>query len=157
MDTIVKKEIEAFIVKTKTLVISAIDKNGIPILKGVTKLGNDGWKAIYFCTSPNSAFFKWYIKNPLVSVYLFDDDPNTPYPSENEKYYALSLIGTMESVQNAEIKKRFLSEYLLKFYPDGVNDKNYHLIRFVTHSGKYYRGVTDNFLTLDFAASPDVK
>ena len=150
MDISIKNEMITLIEKVKSIVISAINSKGIPILKSVTKLGNDDLKALYFCTSPDSDFWKWYVKNPQTSVFLFDDDRDIPYPSADEKYYSLSLIGQMETVTDIETKQRFLSDYLAEFFPDGVNDKNYHLVRFVVQSGKYYRGVTDNFLSLDF-------
>ena len=152
MDVSTKNEMIILIEKVKSIVISAINSNGIPIIKSVTKLGNDDLNSLYFCTSPDSDFWKWYVKNPKTSVLLFDDDPNIHYPSADEKYYSLSLIGQMEVVLDVETKQRFFSDYLAAFFPDGVNDKNYHLIRFVVQSGKYYRGVTDNFLSIDFTS-----
>lgn len=150
MDNLIRNEILDLIDRTKSLIISAINEEGTPIIKGVTKVGNDELSALYFCTSAESIFYKYYIQNPKTSVYLFDDDPNTPYPSADEKYYSVSLIGKMSTVTERETKQRFLSDYLAAFFPDGIDDKNYNLIRFSIESGKYYRGVTDKFLVLDF-------
>ena len=153
MEEVLRKEIIDFIEKTKSIIISAINEDGMPIVKAVTKLGNDGLSRIYFITSMESNFFKYYQENPKTSVYLFDDDPNTPYPSMDEKYYSLSLIGVMELVSDLKIKKKFLSDYLSQFYPDGVTDKNYNLMCFTVEKGKYYRAVTDNYLSKDFIVS----
>ncbi|MGI5900084.1 MAG: pyridoxamine 5'-phosphate oxidase family protein [Christensenellales bacterium] len=150
MDERTGNEILSLIERTKTLIISALDEDGVPIIKGVTKLGNDGYRALYFCTSPQSRFFQWYLAHPRTSAYLFDDDPNIPYPSVDEKYYSLSLMGHMEAVTDIETRRRFLSDYLADFFPDGVNDKNYHLVKFSVEKGKYYRGVTDDFLSMAF-------
>ena len=156
MDIAVKSEILQLIEKVKTLVISAMDKDGTPITKGVTKLGHDDLAALYFCTSKNSAFYQWFLQNAKTSVYMFDDDPNTAYPSVDEKYFSLSLIGKMEAVCDHETKERFFSDYLAMFYPGGIDDENYNLMRFSIQSGKYYRGITDNSLSLDFENLHDV-
>ncbi|HML46248.1 MAG TPA: pyridoxamine 5'-phosphate oxidase family protein [Clostridia bacterium] len=150
MNESIRKEILEFIERTKTIMISAINSENIPIVKGVTKLGNDGMEALYFCTSQESEFFKYYSGHPIVSVYLLDDDAAVKYPSADEKYYALSLIGRMEKVLDQETKRRFLSDYLSAFFPDGIEDPNYNLVKFAAQKGKYYRGVTDHFLSLDF-------
>lgn len=150
MNDLVRNEIFDLINRTKSIVISAINESGMPIIKGVTKLGYDDLKALYFVTSQESPFYKYYMKTPKTSVYLFDDDPNKTYPSHDEKYYALSLVGNMEIVTDRDIKKRFFSDYLSGFYSDGIDDKNYNLMCFLIENGKYYRGITDDFLTLDF-------
>lgn len=124
MEENTRNEIKNLIERTKSILISAINSDGIPIIKGVTKLGNDDIYALYFCTSQESEFFKWYNENPKTSVYLFDDDPNTPYPSTDEKYYSLSLMGFVEVVKN--------------------------LIRFVLQCGKYYKTEPSGSLSLDF-------
>jgi general stress protein 26 len=153
MEETLKKEIIDFVGRTKSILISAKNKNSIPIVKAVTKLGNDGLNRIYFSTSPETEFFKYYKENPRTSIYLFDDDPNTPYPATDEKYYSVSFIDVMEVISDLKIKQRFLSEYLSQFYPDGVMDKNYNLMCFNAESGKYFRGVTDNYLSKDFILS----
>ena len=153
MEEALKNEITDFVEKTKSIIISAKNEDDIPMVKAVTKLGNDGLSKIYYTTSMETNFFKYYEENPRTSVYLFDDDPNTPYPSMDEKYYSLSLIGVMKLVSDQKIKQRFLSDYLSQFFPDGVTDKDYNLMCFVVEKGKYYRGVTDNYLSKDFIVS----
>ena len=150
MDSAVRSEMRNLIKKTKSLIISAVNSDGVPMIKGVTKLGNDDLNALYFVTSPKSEFAACYKQNPIASVFLFDDDKSVPYPSKDEKYYSLSLTGKMEAVADPHAKQRFLTDYLAPFYPKGVNDENYYLMRFVVQSGKYYRGVTDNSLSFSF-------
>ena len=150
-----KKEIVEFIRRTKSMVISALNAEGIPIMKAVTMLGNDGLNSLYFCTSPKSEFFIWYKNNPRTSIYLFDDDPNTPYPSANEKYCSLALIGKVEVVTDRGIKWRFLSDYsyyLSAYYK--VDDEEYDAIRFVPQSGTYYQTGSDGSFSYDFEISP---
>lgn len=64
MDEKTGNEILSLIERTKSIMISALDEDGVPIIKGVTKLGNDGYGALYFCTSPESRFFRWYADHP---------------------------------------------------------------------------------------------
>lgn len=93
-----------------------------------------------------------YKTNPKASAYLFFDDPTIPYPSPEEKYYGLSLVGNIEEENNLDVKKRFWQEGWAEFYPNGINDENYYLLKVVAKKGKYFRGVSGDMLSTSFSA-----
>ena len=170
MEQRLKEEIISLIERTKSIIITAVKADGsfacdvpegdgkdcaatsayVPIVKAVSKLGNDDLRSLYFETSPGSEFIIAYKTNPLACAYMFDDDKDVPYPSHDEKYYGLTLFGTVSEVFDLKLKERFMDAYHIEFYPKGAEDNNFHLFCFYAQRGKYFGGISGEMENVEF-------
>lgn len=50
----------------------------------------------------------------------------------------MSLIGIAEVIVEKDILRRQWKDFFIHYYPDGVDDENYCLIRFVTKKAKLW-------------------
>ena len=58
----------------------------------------------------------------------------------------MSLVGTMEVLETPEAKERIWREGDTMYYPEGVTDPDYCVLRFTAEKGRYY----SNFSSQDF-------
>ena len=60
------------------------------------------------------------------------------------------LRGTIEVLEDAEIKETLWQEGDTMYYPEGVTDPDYCVLKFSAQSGRYY----SNFKSEDFSIAP---
>jgi len=104
---------------------------GYPNIRAVIKMENEDLKRIWFTTNTSSKKVAQFKKNPKACVYFVDFD----------KWIGLMLIGTTEILQDPESKQRFWHEGFEKYYPLGVSDPDYSILRFTAQWGKYYHNL----------------
>jgi len=59
-----------------------------------------------------------------------------------DKWMGLMLVGSIAILQDLESRKRCWREGFEKYYPKGVDEPDYSVLRFTTHWGQYYHGLT---------------
>jgi general stress protein 26 len=118
-------------------IIGSVDKGGYPNLKAMLKpREHDGVKKFYFTTNTSSMRVAQYRRNPKASIYFFD-----------ERFFkGLMLKGKMAVLEDAATKKRIWREGDEMYYPKGVADPDYCVLRFTAESGRLYQ----NFGSEDF-------
>jgi general stress protein 26 len=125
------EKIVAFIKKQKVAFIASIDKNGFPNQKAMLKPRKiDGMKNFYFSTNTSSMRVAQYRDNPKASIYF--------YHKGLIKYEGVMLIGTMEVLEDATIKQELWQIGDKMFYPKGVTDPDYCVLKFTAKEGRYY-------------------
>ena len=72
-------------------------------------------------------------KNNNTSVYFCD----------NNTFFGLLLIGKIEIMTDNEKKRSFWQDGWTIYYPKGVNDSEYQLLKFTAKEYKYYDGKLD--------------
>lgn len=133
-------KILSFIKKQKVAFIASIDKNGFPNQKAMLKPRKiEGIKNYYFSTNTSSMRVAQYRDNPKASIYF--------YHKGLIKYKGVMLIGTMEVLKDAAIKQELWKIGDKMFYPKGVNDSDYCVLKFTAQEGRYYCDLkTESFL-----------
>ena len=105
--------------------------DGFPNIKGMMNLKHKGLKKIWFSTNTSSRRVQQLKKDNRVCVYYVDDNP----------FKGLMLVGTIEILQDVESKKMLWSEGTEKYYPMGVEDPDYSVLRFTAGWGNYYQAM----------------
>ena len=97
------------------------------------KRENEGLKTVWFSTNTSSKRVPKIMKNPKTCVYFVDF----------AQWKGLMLVGTMEVLQDPESKKRLWEDNDIRYYPKGVTDPDYTVMRFTTEWGNYYHKLSN--------------
>ena len=132
-----EKTIGNIIDKTSVSTISSVDEMGYPNTKAMLPpRKREGIKHLYFTTNTSSMRVKQYTDNPKACVYFF----------EKRFFRGVMLKGTMKVLQDPETKEMIWREGDDKYYPKGVTDPDYCVLKFTAESGRYYSNFkSENF------------
>jgi general stress protein 26 len=131
------KTVLNIIEKSSFTFIGSIDKDGFPNLKAMLKpRENDGVKTFYFTTNTSSMRVEQYIENSKAAIYFYD----------SRFFKGVMLKGQMEVLQDQESKNRIWRDGDTMYYPKGVTDPDYCVLKFSAKSGRLYQ----NFSSKDF-------
>jgi len=132
-----EKTIGNLIDKSSTSIISSIDSEGYPNTKAMLKVRlREGIKHFYFTTNTSSMRVNQYLKNSKACIYFYD----------NRFFRGVMLKGNMEVLQDSESKQRIWQDGDDMYYPLGVTDPDYCVLKFTAINGRFY----SNFKSEDF-------
>lgn len=121
----------------ETALISSVDEEGFPNTKAMLPpRKREKLKTFYFSTNTSSMRVAHYRKNPKASIYFFDE----------KSFCGVMLKGEMEVLTDPESKEMIWREGDTMYYPKGVTDPDYCVLKFTGQSGRYYQ----NFQSEDF-------
>ena len=127
--------------KQSTAYIGAVDQTGFPAVKAMLKPRlREGIRTLYFSTNTSSEHVAQYRDNPKACVYF----------CYRRFFRGVMLRGTIEVLEDAEIKETLWQEGDTMYYPEGVTDPDYCVLKFSAQSGRYY----SNFKSEDFGIAP---
>ncbi len=107
--------------------------NGYPNIKAMIKMENEGLNRIWFSTNTSSKRLGQLIRNPKACVYFVDF----------EQWMGLMLVGDVEVLQDMKSKQRLWREGSERYYPLGVGDPDYSILRFSAEWGNYYHALSN--------------
>lgn len=118
--------------------ISSIDKDGYPNTKAMlAPRKREGIRVLYFTTKTSSMRVSQYKDQPKASVYICD----------NQHFSGVMLTGLMEVLEDSKYKEMIWQEGDTRFYPEGVTDPDYSVLRFTAKQGRIYsKSGTENFV-----------
>ena len=123
--------------KQSVSLISSVDENGYPNTKAMlAPCKREGIKTFYWHTNSPSMRIKQYRNNSKACVYFYD----------KRFFRGVMLKGTMEVLEDAAAKEMIWREGDTMYYPGGVTDPDYCVLKFTAKSGRYYA----NFSSQDF-------
>lgn len=121
--------IEALVARQATAFIASMDEAGVPCMKAMlAPRVREGLKVFYFTTNTSSMRVAHYRCNPLASIYFCD--PQT--------FEGLLLRGTMEVLEDGASRRLIWRDGDTEYYPGGVDDPDYCVLRFTARAGRYY-------------------
>lgn len=133
----VERTIGNLIDKATLTQICYVDDEAYPITKAMLKpRERDGIKVFLFSTNTSSNKVKFFRQNPKASIYFVD----------KRFFRGVSLSGTVEILETAEAKERIWQEGDTMYYPAGVTDPDYCVLKFTAIKGRYY----SNYKSEDF-------
>jgi general stress protein 26 len=110
-------------------IIGSVDENNFPNTKAMLPpRKREGIKHIYFTTNTSSMRVKQYTNNPKACVYFFDQ----------RFFKGVMLKGTMEVLQDNKSKQMIWKDGDEMYYPKGVTDPDYCVLKFIAQNGRYY-------------------
>lgn len=125
----VEKTIGNIIDKQNVSFIGSVDGEGFPNMKAMLQpRKREGIKTIYFTTNTSSMRVSQYRKNNRACVYFCD----------KRFYRGVMLRGTMEVLTDSANKEMIWREGDTMYYPEGVTDPDYCVLKFTAFDGRYY-------------------
>ncbi len=124
-----EKTIGNIIDKVTVSIVGSVDENDFPNAKAMLPpRRREGIKYLYFTTNTSSMRVKQYANNPKACVYFF-----------NQRFFkGVMLKGTMEVLQDHISKEMIWKDGDEMYYPKGVTDPDYCVLKFTAQSARYY-------------------
>lgn len=117
--------------------IGSVDEDGFPNMKAMLPpRKRESIREFWFTTNTSSKRVKQYRENPNACVYFYD----------KRFFRGVQLLGTMEVLTDAGSKEMIWQAGDTMYYPGGVTDPDYCVLKFTAQSGRYYT----NFKSEDF-------
>ena len=109
--------------------ISSVDEDGFPCSKAMlARRVRQGIKVFYFTTNTFSLRVAHYKANPKACIYFCDTN----------EFQGVMLRGTMEVLTDNKTKEMIWRDGDTEYYPGGVTDPNYCVLKFTATSGRFY-------------------
>lgn len=134
----VQKTIGNLIDRQGTAFIGSVSAEGFPNVKAMlAPRKRIGLKTMYFTSNTSSMRAAQYRNDSKACVYFCD----------RRFFRGVMLTGTMEVLEDSESREMIWQEGDTMYYPLGVTDPDYCVLRFTAESGRYY----SNFKSEDFS------
>lgn len=134
----VEKTIGNLIDKQTVSFVGSVSVEGFPNMKAMLPpRKREGLQTFYFTTNTSSMRVQQYRENNKACIYFCD----------KRFFRGVMLQGTMEVLEDAESKEMIWQEGDTMYYPLGVTDPDYCVLRFTALNGRYY----SNFHSENFA------
>lgn len=132
------KTIGNLIDKQSTAFLSSVDADGFPNTKSMLAPRlREGFRVFYLTSNTSSMRAAQYRQNPKACLYFCD----------RRFFRGVMLLGTVEVLTDAAAKELIWREGDTMYYPLGVTDPDYCVLRFTARQGRYY----SNFKSEDFS------
>ena len=133
----VVQTVENLIDKAGTAFIASVDENGFPNMKAMLPpRKKEGIKCFYFTTNTSSMRVSQYKENPKASIYFCD----------KRFFRGAMLVGSMEVLEDRASKEMIWQDGDTMYYPLGVTDPDYCVLKFTAQEGRFYSNFTsENF------------
>ena len=110
-------------------IVGSVDEDGFPNAKAMLpSRKREGIKHIFFTTNTSSMRVRQYLKNPKACVYFFD----------KRFFKGVMLRGKMDVLRDSASKEMIWRDGDEMYYPKGVTDPDYCVVRFTAQDGRYY-------------------
>ena len=118
--------------------ISSLDEDGFPNTKAMLPpRKRDGIRTFYFTTNTSSMRVRQFRINPKACIYFCD----------KRFFRGVMLKGTMEVLEDAVSKEMIWQDGDTMYYPKGVTDPDYCVLKFTAQTGRYYANFSSgNFM-----------
>jgi len=121
----------------KVSFIGSVDGDGFPNMKAMLPPRKRvGIRTFFFTTNTSSMRVAQYRKDPKACIYFCDQ----------RFFRGVMLKGTMDVLEDEESKRMIWREGDTMYYPKGVTDPDYCVLKFTADTGRYYT----NFSSEDF-------
>ena len=123
------KTIGNLIDKQSISFISSVDEDGFPNTKAMlAPRKREGITTFYFSTNTSSMRIEQYRQNPKACVYFCD----------KRFFRGVMLTGTVEVLEDAPSKEMIWKVGDTLYYPLGVTDPDYCVVKFTANKGRFY-------------------
>jgi len=115
--------------QAKVSIISSVDESGFPNTKAMLPpRKRNGLREFYFTTNTSSLRVQHYRRDNRACIYFFDD----------ASFLGVMLIGAMDVLTDRESKEIIWQDGDTLYYPLGVTDPDYCVLKFTAHQMRSY-------------------
>ena len=122
------KQALALVSRSQIAMLGTNGDDGYPNIKGMINVEHHGLKEVWFSTNTSSRRVARLLQDSKACVYYVDFD----------QWMGLMLVGSVEVLQDMESKESLWREGFEKYYPLGVTDPDYSVLRFTADWGNFY-------------------
>ena len=130
MIDIVKREVCALRKTSKNAYVASVNEEGYPQIKAMFVLETAGIQTHFFSTNLSAKRARQFAKNSKASVYYCDEITHK----------GALFTGQMEVCTDHETRAFLWREGFERYYPKGVDDDDYCVLKFTAQSVNYYHG-----------------
>lgn len=135
-----EKTIGNIIDKQTVSFTGSVDAEGFPNIKAMLQPRiREGIKTFFFTTNTSSMRVAQYQKDNRACIYFCD----------RRFFRGVMLRGTMEVLTDSTSKELIWEDGDTKYYPEGVTDPDYCVLRFTAFSGRYYNCYKSESFTIE--------
>lgn len=124
----VKREIRKLRQESEIAYITSVNGEGYPQVKGMLVLEHDELDVQYFSTNLSAKRTQQFLCNPKASVYYCNV----------AEYKGALFTGSMAVCTDERTKRHLWREGFELYYPEGVQDPDYCVLRFTADTVNYY-------------------
>lgn len=117
--------------KSTSAYLSYVDNEGYPVTKAMLVLEHESLGIQLFSTNTSSGKVSAIVNNPRVAVYY----------CEPGSFQGALFVGDMSVCMDAETKELLWREGFEQYYPQGVSDPDYCVLKLAAHRVSYYHGL----------------
>ena len=118
--------------------LASINDEGYPVMRAMLVLEHDSLRTQYFSTNTSSKKIRYFMNNPKASVYY----------CRHEDYIGVLFAGEIQICTDQPTKDFLWREGFERYYPKGVTDPDYCVLKFTAKTGFHY-GPGGGAFTLD--------
>jgi len=134
-----KETMEKLIDAANVAIVSSVDEDGFPNTKAMLPpREREGVKSFYFTTNTSSMRVGQYEKNPKACLYFYD----------KRFFRGIMLVGTMKVLTDQKTKERIWREGDTAYYPQGVADPDYCVLKFTAVKLRIYQNFNSETVAL---------
>jgi general stress protein 26 len=111
--------------------VGSLGEDGTPHIKAMIKAEYEGLRTIWFSTNTSSEHVAQLEKDSRACVYFAE--------WAEEPWRGLTLGGRMEILRDRASRERLWEDGCERFYPEGVEDPDYTVLRFTAEWAKFYQ------------------
>ena len=139
MNDSIKSEIRKLRENSTVAYIASINEGAFPQIKCMLVVEHDSMRVQYFSTNMSSKRARQFLKNPKASVYYCDE----------AQFKAALFTGTMEVCTDHDTKVFLWREGFEMYYPKGVGDEDYCVLKFTVDTVNYYHGFSNTTFSIE--------
>jgi general stress protein 26 len=118
----------ALVERSGIALVGSNGEDGHPWIKAMLKMETAELETVWFSTNTSSKRVAQFLRDPKASVYFVDFSD----------WMGLMLSGEIEVLSDPESRRRLWREGYEQYYPLGVADPDYTVLRFSAASANYY-------------------
>ena len=131
-DEALKKALE-LVASCSIAMLGSNSASGYPNIKAMLKMETEGIKTVWFSTNTSSKKVSQLKENPRACVYFHNE----------QNFKGLLLVGEVEILTDIESRRRLWKNGCEIYYPLGVTDPDYTVLRFTAQWANYYEGLNN--------------
>lgn len=118
----------ALVERSEIALVGSNGEDGHPWIKAMLKMETEGLKTVWFSTNTSSRRVAQFLRDARASVYFVDFSD----------WMGLMLRGEIEVLSDRESRKRLWRDGYERYYPLGIDDPDYAVLRFSAANANYY-------------------
>ena len=120
--------------ESQICMLGTVDPEGAPQIKAVIRADHVGMAEVWISTNTSSEHVAQLAREPRACLYFGQ--------WESEPWRGLTLGGRIEILRDRVSRERLWSDGCERYYPKGIDDPDYTVLRFTAEWGKYYESLT---------------